>query len=306
MKPEKDDYFFKQIAIIFIRLEFNFRSKCENSTSIPLPIDCLNFSSKQKIFNIVVKQLEYQTLQILDQSVISFSSKLTLSMLKTIVSNSIFEFLELDTSTHFNKSLAENFTNYFSMCDLLLWHYIIEYFIFGDLRRLCSQKSIKISKFLIEEQLLVILTSFVIKISNLVVYHILNYDSDLYIEKILKSLYLKQYLSARSLTNLKNNLLIFNFLDFYVYSPKSVYENKYLVWTIISGSVSSKYIYCDRKKELEFLCKPQIFIVFLLELQDLLFPKFQSFVYLVGKSLVYLTSYFVSTLLGILLNNFPD
>nr|ARO91339.1 conserved hypothetical plastid protein [Rhodochaete parvula]ASK39585.1 hypothetical protein Rhodc_039 [Rhodochaete parvula] len=304
LTQKQDQYFLRQIATIFIRLESNVQSSFENLTDVPLSIDCLTISSQQQIFGLVINHLQYKFLNSFSNCIdLEISTRFSVIVLKEIIMSSLSDYLEFNFSRKFPLVLQHDFMAHFSMCDLLLWKSILQYFISGNSDNLFMRQSLNFSCSLLEEHLIALLNNFIIKISNLIIRLILHVDYDVQVNRILSSVCSKKFLSSRYLTNLKNNLSLFYLLDFYVYSPKSIYENKYLLWNINMNGVSCTYIYCDRKKELQSLANSQIFIIMLLELQDLLFPKLQSFMYLLGKTILYILSYFFTIFLRIILNN---
>nr|YP_010337225.1 hypothetical protein MW575_pgp050 [Pseudoerythrocladia kornmannii]QUE28306.1 Ycf55 [Pseudoerythrocladia kornmannii]UNJ16810.1 hypothetical protein [Pseudoerythrocladia kornmannii] len=299
-------YLLKHLATIFIRLELNFNSDLKNVTKLALPTDCLTSYSQRFLFKTVASHLEFEILNLFESSIISFvSAKSAFYHLENILSDSLCNFVQFYLP---NKSLSfskPDFSADFSICDLTIWTHILNYFIKGDSQYFYCQKSVKLSCDLLEDQILAILNHFVIQISNIIIKFLLYHDERLFIRNLFYIVCDVSFLSSRYLMNLKNNLLLFRAVNFYIYDPKLIYENKYSLLYINSNTICSKKIYSDRHRELTILSKPQLLVVILLELQDLFFPKIKNLVYLLGKSIIYIFSYFVGTALKILLNKFP-
>ena len=294
-------YFLKHIATIFIRLELNFNDQLKNSTQFPLAIDCLNTDAKVVLFRVVANTFEFKIVNLLEtHSVHAVSSEEAFIILEDILLTAFKKFV-LSYLEHINISLSV-FGLDFSLCDLIIWNYVLNYFCTGKSEGLQEQQSLNLSEDLLEEHILAILDHFVIKLSNIIIETLLNIDDTVLSRSCLYVIYDPTYLPQRYLINLKNNLLLFKGLDFYVYNPKLIYENKYSLFSLDSGVIYCKAIYSDRQRELSILSRPQQVILLLLEIQDLFLPKLKNFIYLLGKSLIYIFSYILGTAIKIMTN----
>nr|YP_009297470.1 hypothetical protein Eryt_145 [Erythrotrichia carnea]AOM66813.1 hypothetical protein Eryt_145 [Erythrotrichia carnea] len=304
LAKKKNQYFLKRIATIFIRLEMNFNDQLENSTRFPLPIDCINNESKSMLFKIITNTLEYKIVNLLETQLLHIiSSEEAFLILEDILSTSSDKFMQSYIKNR-NLSLLDFGLN-FSLCDLVVWNYTLNYFCTGNSQELEKQHSLNLSNELLEEHILALLDHFVIKLSNIVVDSILNLEDSFIFRDCLQIICNPHYLAQRYLINLKNNLLLFKGLEFYIYNPKFIYENKYCLFTLESGMILSKNIYSNRQKELAVLSRPQLIVLLLLEIQDLILPKLKNFVYLLGKSLIYVFSYVLGTAVKIMTNKSP-
>nr|QUE29251.1 Ycf55 [Erythrotrichia welwitschii] len=300
LAKKQNQYFLKHVAAIFIRLELNFNNKLKNSTQFPLSIDCLKDDSRLALFKIVANTVEHKIVHSLEVIKIhAISSEKAFNILEDILLTSSYKFVKPYLQDSFSPLSFPDFALNFSLCDLVVWNYILNYFSTGDPRNLQKQQSLNLSKNLLEEHLLVLLDHFVIKLSNIVMDLILYSDEIIISRDCLNNICQSSYLAQRYLINLKNNLLLLKGLDFYIYTPKFIYENKYSLLTVDSGMILSKSIYFDRQKELAILSKPQLIILLLLEVQDLILPKIKNFVYLLGKSLIYIFSYLLGSAIKI-------
>nr|QUE29557.1 Ycf55 [Erythrotrichia foliiformis] len=299
LAEKKNQYFLKHIATIFIRLELNFNDHLKNSTQFPLAVDCLTSDAQVILFKVVANTFEYKIVNLLEvQLVHSVSSEEAFTILEDILLTSFHKFI----SSYFENTdiPLSDFGFGFSLCDLVVWNYILNYFCTGKSQGLQEQQSLNLSEDLLEEHVLAILDHFVIKLSNIIVDTLLNMDDTVLSRSCLHIICHPTYLPQRYLINLKNNLLLFKALDFYVYNPKLMYENKYSLFSLDSGMIFCKTIYSDRQRELSILSRPQLVILLLLEIQDLLLPKLKNFIYLLGKSLIYIFSYILGTAIKIM------
>nr|QUE29747.1 Ycf55 [Erythrotrichia carnea] len=298
LSQKQNQYFLKHIAAIFIRLELNFNNKLKNSTQFPLAIDCLRENSRLLLFKTVTNTLEYKVVSSLEaQTASMISSEKALSILEDILLTSFYKFVRSHVQNFNNSFSSLDFGLNFSFCDLVVWNYVLNYFCTGNPKSLYKQHSLTLSTELLEEHLLALLDHFVIKLSNIVIDFILNSNEILLSRDCLYSICQSSYLAQRYLINLKNNLLLFKGLDYYIYNPKLIYENKYFLFTIEENVIFSRNIYSDRQRELAILSKSQLIILLLLEVQDLILPKLKNFIYLLGKSLIYIFSYVLGSII---------
>nr|QUE30033.1 Ycf55 [Erythrocladia irregularis] len=295
----------KHLATVFVRLELNFDAKLTNLTKQTLPIDCLTSSAQIFLFKVVASNLEFKILNFFETNTnSSVSARYVFVYLEDIVSDSLSDFVQLHLPKKQMTVLQYDFSADFSLCDLTVWSQILNYFVKGDSQYLYSQKLPNNSSDLAEEYLLSLLSHFVIKLSNIVLKFLLYHDQRLLVRNLFYRICNVTYLSSRYLMNLKNNFLLSRAVDFYIYTPKYIYENKYLLYYVDLDNIYAKQIYADRHRELFTLFKFQMVVIILVELQDLFFPKIQKLIYLLGKSVIYIASYLVGTVTRILLNQF--
>nr|QUE28129.1 Ycf55 [Sahlingia subintegra] len=300
LSRKKNQYFLKHITTIFVRLELNFNDNIKNSAKFSLSTDCLKNSSKLLLFKIVVNTLEYKILNLLEvEKVGSVSSEYTFIILEETISASIEKFLKIYLNEIHLSFAQSGFGMDFSLCDLVIWNHILNYFNTGDFLVFQQQKSLTLSQKLLEEHILALLDHFVIKLSNIVIDSILNFNNNSLFSDCLDCICKTNYLDQRNLINFKNNLLLSKGWDFYIYNPKLIYENKYSLFTIESSMICRKNIYSNRQNELRILSRTQLIILLILEIQDLLLPKLKNIVYLFGKSLLYIFLYILRTFMSI-------
>lgn len=291
----------KHIATIFVRLEINFNKGLKNSTPFPFATDCLTEDSRKLLFKTVANTLEFKIIDRLDAKLAhAVAADHALIMLEEIILTSLQKFTLLYSCEDSISNEVPEFGFHLSLCDLVVWNHLLNYFYTGDSRALQRQQSLTLSLGLLEEHILALLDHFVIKLANIVTDSILSSSGSASGTNLLAFICSSGYLSQRHLINLKNNLFVFKGLDFYVYNPKLIYENKYLLFNLESGLICRKNIYSDRQKELALLSRPQLIILFLLEIQDLILPKLKNLVYLSGKSLIYIFSYALGATIKIL------
>nr|QUE28510.1 Ycf55 [Porphyrostromium boryanum] len=301
LSRKKNRYFLKHIATIFVRLEISFNTKFKNSTPFLFATDCLTEESRKLLFRTVAHTLETNIIDLLElKPGYAISSENALNILEETISMSSQRFILAHLTEHYSYCELLDPALNFSLCDLVLWNHILNYFYTGNAQLLEKQHSIALSRDLLEEHLLALLGHFVIKLSNIIMDSILSSSELALTRSYLPHICSSIYLSQRHLINLKNNLLLFKGLNFYIHDPKLIYENKYPLFHLESGLICQKNIYSDRQKEMLLLVRPQLVILLLLEIQDLILPKLRNFVYLLGKSLIYVFSYVLGAIIKIL------
>lgn len=301
LSKKKNQYFLKHIATIFIRLELNFNDKLNNATSFPLAIDCLTDESRFVLFKIVASTVEEKLVNLLEvYRLDAISSEEAMNILEDILLTSSNKFIRSYLKDTCSSESLLDFGLDFSLCDLVVWNYILNYLCTGNVYVLQKKQFLNLSKELLEEHLLALLDHFVIKLANILIDSILNSDDVLMYRDCVYFICDSNYLAQRSLINLKNNLLLLKGLDFYIYNPKLVYENKYCLFIVDSASIVRKKIYSYRQREISILSRPQLLVLLLLEIQDLILPKLKNFVYLLGKSVIYLFSYILGAAIRIM------
>nr|YP_010337492.1 hypothetical protein MW560_pgp154 [Dixoniella grisea]UNJ17077.1 hypothetical protein [Dixoniella grisea] len=88
-------------------------------------------------------------------------------------------------------------------------------------------------------------------------------------------------LSQRYTTNIKNNILLNYYIDYYILEPKKIYENCYIFKIIKLNKIYFRNLDILRNYETSFLLLSQIIITYLLEIQDFIIPKIQYTSYII-------------------------
>nr|YP_009369813.1 hypothetical protein [Boldia erythrosiphon]ARO90501.1 hypothetical protein [Boldia erythrosiphon] len=224
--------------------------------------------------------------------------------LKEIISNSVYNFLSfyLDEETIILLLQQYSYSDYLTSLDLVLWTEVCYLLFFSSSDKINrSIDKFYLSQELFQEQMFVLLENYIIKIANSIFRVFLNYSQSL--SNFLSIACGQYYLSQKKFRYLKNNLLVNDLLDFYIYSPKLIYENRYVIFNFNSSNIISRSIYCSRDQELIKLSSIQLLIIVYFELQDLFFPKIKIFVYLLGKILMYILTYLFGTIFKVVSQN---
>nr|YP_010484924.1 hypothetical protein Ycf55 [Hypnea cervicornis]UVW80618.1 hypothetical protein Ycf55 [Hypnea cervicornis] len=95
------------------------------------------------------------------------------------------------------------------------------------------------------------------------------------------------YFSMRSIALFLNTLLIQNIIHLYISQPKAIYNSRYKVWLLSSSGLVIKYIYISRLDDIDSLSRVQLIIFFLVEIQDIVIPQVERFVFIISKVFLY-------------------
>nr|UNJ16294.1 hypothetical protein [Boldiaceae sp.] len=227
--------------------------------------------------------------------------------LKKLINNSLYFFLssQLEDKKIYYFIQKYSYSEYLKPLDLVLWKELCCLSLFYSSHKVSSPISkFCFSKELFQEQIAILLENYIINIANSILRVLLNYSESL--SSVWCIFFSRHYLSPRNLRYFKNNLLLSDVFDFYIYSPRVIYENKYLILNFNHGTIISNYIYCYREQEFMQLSITQLFVIGFFESQDLLLPQIKAFVYLIGKAVIYILSYLLGIFLRIISQNIKE
>nr|YP_009509196.1 hypothetical protein [Gracilaria vermiculophylla]AXI96846.1 hypothetical protein [Gracilaria vermiculophylla]QXU75060.1 hypothetical protein [Gracilaria vermiculophylla]WDZ67915.1 hypothetical protein [Gracilaria vermiculophylla] len=288
-------YLNHEVAYLFVYIRQKCHENLSNNTKNYLYIDILNNSIKYKLFSVVLIELEVLVLDLVELN-LSFKSirllkdKILYDLIQKVIANFL---IDLDASI--SPLILIDISRYSYLKFILLeykWSLetILTYLIFG---------SIYIDSYVFAfdarstpiKHVEILLESFMIQISNLAIFMILeNMKSLSNIIIFLKKYKLSNasYVSIRSLAALRNNLFYQNLLYLYIFQPKYVYSNSYKVWLISSKGLVTKCIYASRLEDFTQLSYLQLIIITLIELQDFIVPKCKKLLLVLVKLILYI------------------
>ena len=137
----------------------------------------------------------------------------------------------------------------------------------------------------------ILLENLIIQISNLAIIKLIENMQSLSATinfLIENKLCNSSYLSIRSIALFRNNLILQNLLYIFFHQPKAIYNARYKIWLLSSHGLISKYIYISRLDDLYKVSKLKRFLILLLEVQDILMPKLEQLLLLLGKIILYI------------------
>lgn len=281
----------KNVINIFYHIEKKLLSNLSNNTKCFLYIDILNNYNKYIIMRIILKEFK---LLILDLVELNLPLDYIVNMKSQIIID-LTEQAQKKLIRHKDSYLYKNYLNsdtYIKNIYLqqnLLIEYILIYFLFGSSfipNNIFPFHNLYTPK----EHVQILLENFIIQLSNLLVFYILDpinglpYNQNtLYKYKLCNA----TYLATRSIAVFKNNLSFQNITDFYLGQPRAIYSSKYRVFLISSRGIVTKYIFISRINDLQKLSKIQLFLLLFLEIQDIIIPKIENSLLVTTKIIFY-------------------
>ena len=288
-----------EVAYLFFSTKNKLFSNLNNCTNHNLYIDLLNVDGKRILLQTCLYELEILVLDIVELSLspknIQFLSyKISYDLInkskRRFLSNFIVGQSNLKSYVCDNSLVMDSYVNLIvSEYKIILYNLLI-YIIFGS-SAVQDNSIIFTYESTPSYYVSILLETFLVQFSNIVVYIILDSFSTLFDMHYFLShskLCNKSYLSIRSLAYFKNSLSYQKLIYSYIRYPQLVYNCRCCVLLISSSGIVSKYIYSTRFKEMLNLSPLQLFTVFLIELQDLVIPRLEFIFLVFGKIVLYI------------------
>nr|QCI06489.1 hypothetical protein [Erythroglossum lusitanicum] len=286
------------VVNLFITTKKKFVYNLSNNTNHCLYIDILNNINKQKLFYMILNELEKLILDIIELNLdriklkklsykilynfIKMIQKLNIySKIITMIVLAIISIIVIINNTYFNIILKESY---------LLINNLLIYLIFGS-SFIDNQLFIFNKLYTPYKHVQILFENFIIQTSNLVIYNL--FYKSLYLSQILQimqknTLSNYSYASTRSIIFFLNNLNIQNLIYKYIGQPKAIYSARYQVWLISHEGIITKYIYTNRLLDIKKLSKTKTFFLCCLEIKDILIPKIEKIIIIIGKYFIYI------------------
>ena len=313
---EQSDDLNNEVAILFESTKKKLYNNLSNNTYNYLYLDILDNHNKYQIFYITLQELEKLLLEIIDSNINCHDLKkinyqLLCNLIQKIIKTFYFK-LKSQQKNNINIHTI-NYSEFILKFDhQLLSGNLITYLIFGsshiDETLFCFD-----NLYTPKAHISILLENFIIQLSNLVI--------KTFFDKIhsLPRLILffnhfklcdKNYISIRTLTCLKNNIIWQNLINTYINQPKIIYNSRYSVWLISYNGLIKKYIYTSRVSDIKKLNKTQSLFLLMIEIQDLFIPKIEKILIILCKIILYICINIIinSTLflIKIILNHFNN
>ena len=268
-----------EVANLFSITKNKFSSNLLNITDQYLYIDILDNQKKYQFFCIALKELELLILEIIEFNLNFQEIKQTNYQILCNLITKIYEnFFNITTTNSQNYNIIQCDTTFIDIEHQLLLENLIVYLIFGS-SQIQNNLFAFPNYYTPKKHVTILLENFIIQISNITFFYIFETCKSL---PALISLFHKYklcnntYLSSRSISCLKNNLIWQKIIYLYINQPKSIYNSRYQVWLISSKGLIAKYIYVSRIKDINKLHNNKSLYLILIEAQDLIIPKIEK------------------------------
>lgn len=282
-----------EVAYLFFSTRQKFSYSLINRANDSLYIDLLDNRSKDKLFCVVLLELEILLLDITELNLsVKHMKILNYKILYDLIKKSLQNFILQMNSVQYIK-LDYKESNYLQVIlseHKLLLENLLCYLVFGA-------SSIDYDIFVFDnintpkEHVSILLENLIIQISDLVIFTLFESLKSLsLISSFLKSNKLcnSSYVSIRSIACFRNNLILQNLKHLYFSQPKAVYSSRYKVWLISSSGLVSKYISIFRLDDLSNLSSVQSIFIFFIEIQDIVIPYIEKILLIISKVIIYI------------------
>lgn len=135
----------------------------------------------------------------------------------------------------------------------------------------------------------VLFENMILQISNTIAFNLLESSNSIIKTYSLIGNKSTQYCdnqSIRKLLNFKNNLTIRSLINFYIYYPQNIYCGKYSVYLLSSKGIALRHIYFNRLHDYIKLSNYQLGSITYLEIKDIVGPRFNQLMALIGKLVI--------------------
>nr|QJH88205.1 Ycf55 [Pterocladia lucida] len=289
-----------EVAYLFFSTKDKFSNNLINKTNYSLCIDILNNHGQRILFKALLDELQILVLDLVELNLsVENIQVLNYKIVCDLINKSRRRFLQYlasyisDSSINVVVDLGSLAVNQYTNLVLSEYKIILQqllvYMIFGS--SAVNDYGLGFINYTVPSYYIsILLETSVLHLGNLIICTII--DSCASLSKV--STFLNKYklcnisyLSIRSLACFKNLLVYQNLIYSYIDYPKAIYNCRYRVLLLSSQGIVSKYIYCYRFKDISSLSSIQLGTIFFIELQDVIIPKLEQSLLILGKLVVY-------------------
>nr|QCI06133.1 hypothetical protein [Dicranema revolutum] len=281
-----------QVANLFVNTRQKLYGNLLNKTSCDLYIDLLDNNNTRKLFSIVLIELETLILDVIElditiDNIKLLNYKILYDLIKKILNRFLFK--EISSNIDFRSYNSSYIQMLFNEHRLLV-EYILIYLIYGS-----SKINHDIFAFHYSNtpmnHVAILFENFIIQISDLVICILLESLGSLYSIVTFITNYSicnLTYSSIRSIALFRNKLIAQGFIRLYIIQPKTIYSSRYKVWLLSSNGLVTRYIHVFRLDDLFRLSTIQLVVLYLIEIQDLIIPQVEKFIFVIIKLCLFL------------------
>lgn len=281
------------VASLFVKTYQKFSYNLSNITTNNLPIDITDNYKRKQLFIYVLTEIEILILDIIELDLnVENLHQLNHKILYNLISKTTKNFLS-NFTTNRNKRIINYNSSYIKLFFLehkLLLENLLIYLTFGT--QAIDSKLFPFPKLETPStHVSLLMENAIIQISNIIIFSLLdNIESLPTISDFLinNNLCNPSYISIRSISIFRNNLITNHWINLYFQYPKSIYSSQYTVWLLSSEGLTNKHIHVNRSIEYFYLSKPQLLLILCLELQDFIVPRVKTFMLILGRFIIYI------------------
>ncbi len=288
---------------IFERVVTDIQLGLVNRTDVILEIDILQPEIKKSLCHLILKRLSETIVRVpiadtLDQKYTAY-----ITALWSWSTNYFFTQYYGQLTTEEEQRLAILIEQEFAIVNENIFKYI--YGISELFEYLLGMPNIKIDNIIYQSddpeaiaRIEFLLHNLVVHLANGVMQIILNYFYDLEVLKY--RLFKSEYRSDRELARFRNQLSWKYRQETYFSNPQNIFESRYRLLVLNSGTIRTMYIYASRRLELESLTGIPWLSTIVIETRDAIAPLVRQFVALAGSGVVFVLTQVIGKGLGLI------
>nr|YP_007878147.1 conserved hypothetical plastid protein [Calliarthron tuberculosum]AGA63758.1 conserved hypothetical plastid protein [Calliarthron tuberculosum] len=287
------------VAKLFVQTYQKFSGSLSNNTNTYLPIDILDKYAKKQLLIETLIELEVLILDITEinlntKNLQQLNNKIIYDVVNKVISNFVNKLKHQEKRYHLN--YYNNYNQLFFNEHKILIHSLLIYLIFGS-------NSIDKHRFPFYNlktpfnHVKILFENTIMQISNIIAFNLLENCSSMknvYEFLTINNICNPTYKSIRLLSNFRNNLINYNWINKYIYYPQNIYCSNYQILLLSSNGIIYRNIYINRISDYLKLSKIQLISILYLEIQDFIIPKINNLIILLGKLIIYILGELIS------------
>lgn len=287
------------VANLFIQTYQKFSLKTSNQTTNYLPIDILSLYTKKKLFLETLIEFEILLLDIIElnlniKQINQLHNQILYDLIDKTMNKFIYELKIKDNLCRINFVYNYNKLFFYEQSNII--QKLLTYLIFGS-------NYIEDNTFPFYQlrtpiyHVKILFENSIIQISNIITFNLLESCKSIQqISNFLNKQYLwnSQYKSIRDISNFRNNIISYNWINFYIYYPNDIYCSQYQIWLFSSKGITFKYIHLNRINDYIKLSNLQLSAIIYLELQDFIIPRLNALISGIGNLIIYIINEIIS------------
>ena len=287
---------------VFNRVLSDISSGINNQTNLWLEIDILRIEAKQKLFYVIVENIEKAISEFeRDRDIILQTEQSLYDIWQKSITNFFFQYYQ-DPEIDYNAWLTICDREYKPIRNNIFSQICFPTELFAYL---CWEQPLIIDRVSYRAdapeaiiRAANLLHNLIIQMANAVMQVILNYFAEL--ETFKYNLYDSQYNNSRKIARFRNEIVWRYRQERYWDRPKNIFESCYQLLVLRSGNIKIMIINAPRDRELYQLQGLPWLTTIVLELRDATSPRLRSIVALIGNGLVFTLTQVIGRGIGLI------
>ena len=279
------------VSDIFAQTHQKIYFNLQNTTKSCIPTDVFDEDTKKHLALELLAELEILIIDIVElnltiQEIRQLNDQILLHLINT-TGRRMLQFLKMQ-EINFYINFRSRYNRLFFYEHAYGANILLTYLIFGSesVKDIYFPFSSRKTPF---HHVKILFENMILQISNTIVFNLLESSNSIIKTYSLignKSTEYCDHQSIRKLLNFKNNLTIRSLINFYIYYPQYIYCGKYSVYLLNSKGITLRHIYFNRLHDYIKLSNCQLGSITYLEIKDIIGPRFNQLMALIGKLVI--------------------